>query len=182
MFTASNMLQKYLMAQPRDMYDIVGALMGYINADPYFRTDDFDEAIKYVLSHGVTEAELFQKFDSGIDFQEDETKWNEDYYSYARVYLKDNFCKERIQHVKRVARKLHPIVKVSNINENTARSEAFHCSSQNESVRGGQQTAGKKLQDHQENYVTTQKHVVMRGLAVSCAIILMVVIVYIMRR
>ena len=85
MFTPSNMLLNYLNAQPRDMFDIVGALMGYINADPMFKTNEFEQAVQYVLSHGVTKEELFERFDSEIDFEENSSKWNEEYYSYARV-------------------------------------------------------------------------------------------------
>lgn len=109
MFTPSNMLKSYLDARPRDMYDIVGALMGYVNADPAFATDDFEQAVKYVLTQGVSERELFAAFDEELDFEEDSSKWDERYYSYARVYLKDNFCKKRIAHVKAVARKLYPV-------------------------------------------------------------------------
>lgn len=108
MFTPSNMLESYLCARPRDMFDIVGALMGYINADPAFRSNDFDQAVQYVLDHGVSGQELFAVFDKDIEFNEDPSKWNEEYYSYARVYLKDNFCEKRIAHVKAVARKLYP--------------------------------------------------------------------------
>lgn len=108
MFTPSNMLLNYLNAEPRDMFDIVGALMGYINADPQFKTDDFDQAIHYVLNHGVTEDELFAPFNADIDFEEEPSKWNEEYYSFARVYLKDNFSRKRIDHVKAVAGKLYP--------------------------------------------------------------------------
>ena len=108
MFTPSNMLLNYLNAQPRDMFDIVGALMGYINADPMFKTNDFEQAVQYVLSHGVSKEELFDQFDSEIEFEENAAKWNEEYYSYARVYLKDNFCEKRIAHVKAVAKKLYP--------------------------------------------------------------------------
>lgn len=109
MFTPSNMLLSYLSAQPRDMFDIVGALLGYINADPMFKTNDFEQAVRYVLSHGVTKEELFDQFDSGVDFEENPANWNEEYYSYARVYLKDNFCEKRIAHVKAVAKKLYPV-------------------------------------------------------------------------
>jgi hypothetical protein len=109
MFTPSNMLKSCLNARPRDMYDIVGALMGYVNADPAFATDDFEQAVKYVLSQGVSEQELFAAFDEEIDYEVDSSKWDERYYSYARVYLKDNFCKKRIAHVKAVARKLYPM-------------------------------------------------------------------------
>ena len=169
MFRPSNMLQKYLMAQPRDMYDIQGALIGYINADPYFNTDDFDKAIEYVLSQGITEAELYQEFNTEIDFQEDEAAWDKDYYAHARVYLQDNFCKKRIQHVKNVANKLHP------------KEKALAMPDRN--IRGGQQRIEKKTQNQQENSATTQKSVGTKSL-IFCgvAIFLMVVIVFIIRK
>lgn len=191
MFIPSNMLQKYLNAQPRDMYDIVGALMGYINADPYFKTNDFDEAIKYVLSHGVTEAELYQEFDPEIEFQEDKTKWGPDYYSYARVYLKDNFCKTRIEHVKAVANEFHPVAKVSAVPsvsqsefsdknvEESAKTTVRTGMTSAESVKGGQQSKGKKSQDHQknQNHMTAQNSATISGLSVCIVIFLVVVLV-----
>lgn len=127
MFTPSNMLLKYLNAQPRDIYDIVGALMGYINADPYFKTNDFDMAIQYVITHGVSEDELYSSFDPSLDYDENMEAWNDEYYSYARVFLKDNFCKKRIAHVKAVAQKLHPVVK----SEPVVSSQTSHYASDN---------------------------------------------------
>lgn len=189
MFTPSNMLQKYLSAQPRDVYDIVGALMGYINADPYFKTNEFDEAIKYVLSNGVSENELFQSFDWEIDFQTDEGKWDEDYYAYSRVYLKDNFCRKRIEHVKAVANKLHPVVRVAgnvstapvSVQEEKRNEKQFqHKPIQN--VSGGQQSTGKKYQDHQTNPTTYQKRVGIKGLVICVVIVLMVVLAFIISR
>lgn len=115
MFTPSNMLLNSLREQPRDMYDIVGALMGYINADPEFQTDDFEQAIRYVLNQGISESELFAPFDEELEFRTDESVWSEEYYSYARMYLKDNFCRKRITHVKAVAEKLYPRKKVSDM-------------------------------------------------------------------
>lgn len=106
-FTPSTMLKRYLEADKRDMYDIVGALMGYINADPTFKTTDFDQAVQYVLNHGVEEKELFAPFDEKLKYEQDPSKWDEEYYAYARVYLKENFCKKRIEHVKAVAQKLY---------------------------------------------------------------------------
>lgn len=110
MFTPSNMLLKYMNAQPRDRYDIVCALIGYINADPMFKTDNFDKALQYVLENDVSDGELFEEFDSKYRYEEDTTKWDDDYYSYTLVYLKKNFCRKRIDHVKDVAKKLYPSV------------------------------------------------------------------------
>jgi hypothetical protein len=175
MFTPSNMLMNYLFAQPREIYDIVGALMGYINADPYFKTNEFEEAIKYVLNNGVSEDELFQPFDEQIDFETDSSKWDEDYYFYARVYLKDNFCRERIKHIKAVAHKLHPLSQQRS-------ASATNC-------KGGQQKSGKKSQDHQRSKKKTipksagkSQSGVNIGAVVIHVMILMVVIVFIISR
>ena len=189
MFTPSNMLQKYLSAQPRDIYDIVGALMGYINADPYFKTNEFDEALKYVLSNGVSENELFQSFDSEIDFQIDEGKWDEDYYAYSRVYLKDNFCRKRIEHVKAVAHKLHPVVRVPEPKrtapvsvQEVKRTETQFQNKPVQNISGGQQSKGKKYQDHQTNPTTYQKRAGIKGLVICVVIVLMVVLAFIISR
>ena len=143
MFIPSNMLLNYLSAQPRDMFDIVGALMGYINADPTFKTNDFEQAVQYVLSHGINKEELFAQFDSEIDFEENPAKWTEEYYSYARVYLKDNFCEKRIAHVKAIAKKLYPTPisaapvrpSVQNVNRNNAGTVPKKAQSQQRSAR-----------------------------------------------
>ena len=190
MFTPSNMLQKYLSVQPRDMYDIVGALMGYINADPYFKTNEFDEALKYVLRNGVSENELFQSFDPEIDFQTDEGKWDEDYYAYSRVYLKDNFCRKRIEHVKAVAHKLQPVVRVPEpvrtvpvgVQEVKRAETQFQNVKPVQNMSGGQQSAGKKYQDHQTNPTTYPKRAGMKGLVICVVIVLMVVLAFIISR
>lgn len=113
-FTPSNMLKSYLQAKPRNMYDIRGALLGYINADPAFRTDDFDQAVAYVLRQGVSEEELYTEF---VPKPKDQMgagdQWDKAYYALANVYLRDNFSKDRIAHVKEVARKLYPHTDVS---------------------------------------------------------------------
>lgn len=148
MFTPSNMLQNYLNATPRDVYDIIGALMGYINADPAFKTDGFDQAVQYVLNHGISKDELFSEFDPELDFEEDSVKWNEEYYSFARVYLKDNFSEKRIKHVKDVARKLNPgVVTIT-------RQEVQRPNVKTNSVStgtGGSQSTGKKTQGQQHS-------------------------------
>ena len=165
MFTPSNMLLKYLNAQPRDMYDIIGALMGYINADPYFQKSDFDEAVQYVLSNGVTRAQLFVPFDEDLDFEEDSCKWDNEYYSFARVYLKDNFCEKRIQHVKNVARKLRPVSPAAPVRVSAA-------------PQGGQQTAGKKYQDqHHQKSATITPQAVIIGIAVIVLLVMLVALI-----
>ncbi len=110
MFEVSNLLNEYLGKNDRN--GIIGALMGYVSADRYFRTNDFDEALKYVLSKEEISSKLFVPFDDSILLEEDESKWDEDYYVEARLNLKENFCEKRIEHIKTVARKLAPAAPV----------------------------------------------------------------------
>ena len=152
MFEPSNMLKKYMNAEPRDIYDIVGALIGYINADPSFKTNDFDQAIKYVLDNGVTRKELFAEFDPEIEYEPDPTKWNEEYYSFARVYLKDNFSEKRIKHVKEVARKLHPIPKADIDTKNAMERKVEN---KNSEVNARKKPQGQRIKEEQ---VIIQKH------------------------
>ena len=172
MFEPSNILQKYINARPRDMYDVTGALMGYINADPAFGTNDFEEAIKYVLGHGISETELYKDFDSNYDFEEDESKWDNEYYSYARVYLKDNFCRKRIEHVKKVAGKLYPMTAtgMSDSKPVPKREETEFEKKQTVQRRGGQQESGKKFRSQ------SGKSIIIKGLIVAAIIALLLII------
>ncbi len=170
MFTPGKMLQNHINAQPRDMFDIIGALMGYINADPQFKTSEFDQAVQYVLAHGVTEKELFAEFDDNIELEEDAAKWDEEYYSFARVYLKDNFCKKRIEHVKAVAGKLYPKVAVPKTAPQQERRP-----SQAAPQTGGTQSTGKKTQSQQfktsKNSLTSTTLIIMLLIIVLLAVV-----------
>ena len=188
MFSPSNMLLKYLNARPRDIYDIVGALEGYINADPKFLTNDFMEAINYVLSNGVSRSELFQDFNSDIEFIEDESKWDYDYYTLARVYLKDNFCEKRINHVKAIAGKLYPSSASYVHTTASAQQEQIQGMESRKSEGyvgqqiGGQQVTEKKLPDqpNKDNSQITQipRSVKIGGLIVlSVALVLLIVFI-----
>lgn len=172
MFTPSKMLQNYMDAQPRDMFDIVGALMGYINADPQFKTNDFEQAIQYVLNHGVSESELFAVFDESVEFEADPSKWDEEYYSFARVYLKDNFCKKRIEHVRTVARKLYPVAVPPK-----AQAQPMRQPAQTPVRTGGTQSSGKKSRSQQSQQNENSSKPTKLIIAVVVVILLAVVIV-----
>lgn len=107
MFQPSKLLLKNLNADPYNISNIIGALIGYINADPMFKKNDFDNAVQYVLTHGITESELFTDFDSELEFEENSEKWDENYYARAIVRLNHNFCPKRIEHVKAVAKRVY---------------------------------------------------------------------------
>ena len=66
-FRVTNFLQESIdkyKDNPTDkwsMFYVHGALIGYINGDPKFKTNELDEAIKYTISQGIKESELFEK-------------------------------------------------------------------------------------------------------------------------
>ena len=99
-FKPSRFLEETL--KGTDAYAIVGAVMGYINADPYFVTDDFRTALKYTISKA--KVEIIQEYDDEFEMTSDQSKWDEKYYSFQRVYLKENFCYKRIDHVEKVGK------------------------------------------------------------------------------
>lgn len=103
MFKPNEMLNKYISKKPIDRYGIIGALIGYINIDPKFQTNNFNLALDFVFKNGVSKTSLYESFNPDFDFETNKEKWNLDYYSLARVCLKENFCPERIKHVKEVA-------------------------------------------------------------------------------
>jgi len=108
MFEPTELLKEYMREQPRNMRHIIGALIGYLNADPHFETDDLKSAISYVLNNGVKKEELFSELDTSVELSSDEDSWDDDYYYLAIVRLQSNFCKERLAHVRAVASKLYP--------------------------------------------------------------------------
>lgn len=160
MFELSNMLKKSLATQPSDMYEITCALMGYINADPKFKTDEFDQAVSYVLKQGVSSEKLYQAFNSEYEFVEDQSKWDSDYYSLAIVYLKKNFCKKRIDHVKAIAKKLYTPIPLKTENSAAAQEKTMH------KERTGD-TKGKK----------TMTSTIIATAAVAAAVVLVIIII-----
>ncbi len=105
-FKPSGLLQNALTSENRDRESLIYALIGYINGDPYFETGDLRKAYDYLIENGVTKEELFEDFDPSLDYIEDESKWTDDYYSISRVFLKENFCINRFNHVQKVGAKL----------------------------------------------------------------------------
>ena len=108
----SNFLKKSINAyndnKNNDTLDALrGALIGYINGDPEFKTNGFDEAIKYTISQGIKESELFEDFDSSKEIENDKSKWTKKYFIQQIVYLEDNFCRKRINHIKEVAKYIY---------------------------------------------------------------------------
>ena len=153
-FMPSNMLSRCLAAAPIDRYDVVGALMGYINADPYFRTDDFREAINYALSHGISKEELFDEtLNDELEIDENKAAWTEDYYSLARVYLKKNFCADRIRHIEAVGRyiggRISPVSALARGESVDMRKSASSESAAKANSNGGQKSTGKKPEARQ---------------------------------
>lgn len=72
--------------------------------DRNFSTGAFEEGLKYVESQNI--AGLYDKFD-GETFKP-ESEWDQSYWTYINVSLMDNFCRERIEELKRVGRKIYP--------------------------------------------------------------------------
>lgn len=102
-FKPGKLLERTLKESNRNRKTVIGALLGYINADPYFKSNDFKDALDYVLSHGYTKNELFESFNNKeYPIIKDKMKWDKEYYALAMVDLKDNFSIERIEHVKEV--------------------------------------------------------------------------------
>ena len=70
--------------------------------DPTFR--DLNTELKYASKMNG----LFDEHD-GEKFEEDSDKWDNDYLNTIMVELKGNFSRERLEHTKKVVRKLIPI-------------------------------------------------------------------------
>lgn len=92
-----------------DLTGIYSTLYTVLHEDPAFSTGKFEQLLGYVRSRNVPG--LMQPFD-GERF-ESEDKWNEEYWALQASELVDNFCEERIEHLKKVGRKLYVEKKTS---------------------------------------------------------------------
>lgn len=86
--------------------------------DRNFSTGAFDEGLKYVESQNISG--LYDEFD-GESFKP-ESEWDQEYWTYINVSLMDNFCRERIEELKKVGRKLYPIQSTAQSQPTTAQS------------------------------------------------------------
>ncbi|MBR6012917.1 MAG: hypothetical protein IK062_03925 [Selenomonadaceae bacterium] len=73
--------------------------------DRNFSTGEFEEGLKYVESQNISG--LYDTFD-GETFKP-ESEWDQSYWTYINVSLMDNFCRERIEELKKVGRKIYPV-------------------------------------------------------------------------
>ena len=70
------------------------------HSDRDFHTSEFDDYLQYAKDAKIED--LFDKFD-GEEFKPKD-EWDEKYWSYIVSSLMDNFCKERIDHLKEVGK------------------------------------------------------------------------------
>lgn len=78
--------------QRGDIKEIRGALLGYIDMDPAFKTSKFKEAVDYVTERGY---QVFEENDPEIF--DDENQSDEDRFYQIKNGLSYNFSEERVQ-------------------------------------------------------------------------------------
>ena len=88
----------------RDMQTIRDCLAACIVFDPNM-TRSFPESLQYCHEHGVTEAELYETHDGrNLDCAE-----TTEAFSKLCAELGTNFSRERIEAIRKLGRKLHPV-------------------------------------------------------------------------
>lgn len=100
----------------RDLDDIRLSMCNELLIDPTFR--NFAEMAE--LAAKVPG--LYVSYDKGT-LDTDRAHWDDGYLALQKVKLVDNFCPERIEHVKEVVRKLHP-PKPASTAQTSARTES----------------------------------------------------------
>ena len=96
-----------------------------ILADRGFYTTEFDEMLTYAETSHIEG--LYDVFD-GEEFKSKE-EWNQEYWRYLVASLGDNFCKERINHLKEVGRYVYP--KQQKTTNNTSSANRFQKKEEN---------------------------------------------------
>jgi len=119
-----------------EIREIRGALLGYIDTDPGFRTNDFFEAAKY--AERMYGKPIFDKHDPEI-FSEGNRPDRERFYE-IRAALTSNFSKERIEELKTVGRRCMMHADVYTLTNHSVRSAP----SAADRMTGNQYSAGMK--------------------------------------
>lgn len=101
--------------QENDMMCVRRALTSMCPFDRAFTQGKFDNGIEYVLREkGISEDKLYVAFDPTLfplmreRVDTKDSTLTEDDYTHAVFYLTENFCKERIEDVKKLGRYLFP--------------------------------------------------------------------------
>ena len=86
---------------------IKSCLKGIIYSDRSFSNNEFDDALEYIKSSGI---DLYKAYDGkGLLFSEaKKTILTDDDFTKAVFLLTENFCEERIQDLKNIAKVLYP--------------------------------------------------------------------------
>jgi hypothetical protein len=86
----------------------------YIDAN--FSTGEFDSTIRYIKNSGILEEELKDKKLEGELITDQKTSpYTQDDFIEAVSKLKNNFCDERIEDVKKIGKMLYPKVETKSV-------------------------------------------------------------------
>ena len=87
-----------------NMSRIYSSFYTILLSDPAFATGKFDLTLNELKARNIKD--LFQKYD-GEAFK-GQNEWNQQYWDSVASALMDNFCVERIEHLKEISRFLYP--------------------------------------------------------------------------
>ena len=120
---------------------------------------EFDENIRYVEE----KLGIFQLYDN-TKFEQDKEKWNEEYLYKEKGRLITNFSKERVEHIKKIIRKLYP-----ERNKEISRATNYSLGTSNKKTTSNKRVVDKGI---------IQKIVIIGGIVVVVAVICGVTYLY----
>lgn len=88
--------------QANDVIDARSALTAIAYRDPGFHGSEFDDSLAFASDMEG----LWDVFDG--EKERPETEWNKEYWDHINASLMGNFCKERIDLLKKVGKKVYP--------------------------------------------------------------------------
>jgi hypothetical protein len=91
----------------KDIKAIRDVLTTSMVQDPGFSKGVFEERLKRCHIADISDSELFVSFE-GSAINRDPNAWTKDYYAEQRTEFRYNFSRERLDHLKKVGRKLYP--------------------------------------------------------------------------
>lgn len=154
----------------RNIRDIRGALLGYVEMDPAFKTNMFLDAVNYVVQLGIP---VYADHDPSIFA--DPSCPDKDRFYQIQTNLHYNFSKERVQELISVGRRCMLNASVYSVTDASLNSQS-QAGQPRYSVPTWQEEPSSKKTEGQDQRVATRRIWAMAALVAILAVIIILVI------
>ena len=152
----------------RNIRDIRGALLGYVEMDPAFKTSMFLDAINYTISLGFS---VYANHDNSL-FVDEGCSDNDRFYQ-IKTHLHYNFSKERVQELINVGRRCMQNAPVYTVTQTSLKSQSRPAQPQHSTITRQEETSAKKSKGQNQRMVTSPMWIMAALVAILAFVIIL---------